>query len=85
MWRIRVTKLYSEVGGNITGAEVTFRSPGAERKVEGKLITEGHGYEFEMAGGRGVLEVDQPDRVIMEFEVLSITDDEPAEEVTNES
>lgn len=86
MWRIRIDKLYTEVGGLISGAEVVFRSPGAEKKVEGKLTDPEGSYVFDMAGGRGVLEIDQGDRVVMEFEVL-ISNDEPlpTEETTNES
>lgn len=76
MWRIRIDKLYTEVGGLISGAEVVFRSPGAEKKVEGKLTEPDSQYVFDMAGGRGVLEIDQGDRVVMEFEVL-ISNDEP--------
>lgn len=84
MWRIRITKLYTEVGGLISGAEVVFRSPGAEKKVEGKLAEPDSEYVFDMAGGRGVLEVDQGDRVVMEFEVL-INNDDPLEETANET
>lgn len=76
MWRIRIDKLYTEVGGLISGAEVVFRSPGAERKLEGKLTDPEASYVFDMAGGRGVLEIDQGDRVVLEFEVL-ISNDEP--------
>lgn len=83
MWRIRIDKLYTEVGGLISGAEVVFRSPGHERKVEGKLTSEGQSYVFDMPGPRGVLEVDQGDRVVMEFEVL-ISNDEPVEEKADE-
>lgn len=83
MWRIRIDTLYSEVGGLISGAEVVFRSPGHERKVEGKLITPGESYTFSMPGPRGVLEVDQHDRVVMEFEVLECNDD-PLEEKADE-
>lgn len=78
MWRIRITRLFSEVGGLISGAEVTFKSPGGhERKVEGKLTEAEAKYDFTMPGPRGVLTVEQGDRVVMDFEVLECNDDEP--------
>lgn len=85
MWRIRITRLFSEVGGLISGAEVKFTSPGGhERKVEGKLTEEGANYEFSMPGPRGILSVEQGDRVVMDFEVLENNDDElPAEEAAS--
>lgn len=78
MWRIRITRLFSEVGGLISGAEVTFKPPGGhERKVEGKLTEQEAKYDFTMPGPRGVLTVEQGDRVVMDFEVLECNDDEP--------
>ena len=78
MWRIRITRLFSEVGGLISGAEVTFKSPGGhERKVKGKLTEQEAKYDFTMPGPRGVLTVEQGDRVVMDFEVLECNDDEP--------
>lgn len=87
MWRIRITKLFSEVGGLISGAEVKFTSPGGhERVVSGKLTTEGAEQVFDMPGPRGVLTVEQGDRVVMDFEVLVNNDDElPTEEQADET
>lgn len=82
MWHIRIDKLYSEVGGLISGAEVVFRTPGGhEYKAEGKLTATGTSYFFYLPGERGELEVIHGDRVIVEFEVLAITDT-PAQEAT---
>lgn len=76
MWRIRIDKLFSEVGGNIAGASVTFRTPGGEKEYTGKVTTPGHGYVFTMPGKRGLLRVEHNDRTIVEFEVLEITEDD---------
>jgi hypothetical protein len=85
MWRIRVDTLYSEVGGNIASAEVTFKVPGGERKLEGKVTGPGQGYEFTIAGQPGELIVEHGDRVIVEFEVLTINSEQlPTEEKANE-
>lgn len=76
MWRIRVTQLYSEVGGLISAGRVKFtNSLGFDRSVEGK-ITDPLGYEITLQGGRGELKVEHGDRVIVEFEVLEITEDD---------
>ena len=86
MWRIRIDKLFSEVGGNIAGAKVTFRTPGAEKEQSGKLTTPGHGYVFTMPGKCGLLEVEHDDRTIVEFEVLEMNDDElPEQEKADET
>lgn len=87
MWRIRITKLFSEVGGLISGAEVKFTSPGGhERVVSGKLTEQEAKYDFTMPGPRGVLTVEQGDRVVMDFEVLECNDDEiPTEEQADET
>lgn len=82
MWRIRIDKLYSEVGGLISGAEVVFRTPGGhEYMAEGKLTAPGTSYFLTLPGERGELEVIHGDRVIVEFEVVEITDT-PAQEAT---
>lgn len=78
MWRIRVNQLYSEVGGLISGGRVKFtNSLGFDRSVEGKLTSPG-GYEITLQGGRGngELKTEHDDRVIVDFEVLSITEDD---------
>lgn len=76
MWRIRVNQLYSEVGGLISAGAVKFtNADGFERAVEGKLLTPLCSYEFELQGGRGELKVEHDDRVIVDFEVLSITEE----------
>lgn len=75
MYRIRINKLFSEVGGNISGAEATFKTgDGHERKVEGKVISEG-GYEFTMAGNSDQLTTVHGDRVVLDFEVLERKED----------
>lgn len=77
MWFIRVTRLFTEVGGLISGAEVKFKAPeGHEHTVEGKLIRPEDVYHFSVPGPRGVLTVEHGDRVVVDFEVLNITDDD---------
>lgn len=78
MWRIRVNQLYSEVGGLISGGQVKFtNSDGFTRTVEGKISgSQCFGYEFTLQGGRGSLKVDHGDRVVVDFEVLSIEDED---------
>lgn len=79
MWRIRVNQLYSEVGGLISTGHVKFtNSLGFDRSVEGKVTSPGRGYETTLQGGRGdgKLQVEHDDRVIVDFEVLEITEDD---------
>jgi hypothetical protein len=81
MYRIRIDTLYREVSGQHQGAKVIFQTAVAGEKkqkpLEGYINSEGHaGYQFTIPGDRaGGLSVTHLDGVILEFEVVEITED----------
>ncbi|QBJ04546.1 hypothetical protein HOV23_gp027 [Pseudomonas phage Lana] len=79
MWRIRITKLFTEADGKILPAKATFITPGGnEKEVEAKVCGGPvEGYVFDMPGHRGELTTrHHAYDVELQFEVLSI--EEPA-------